>query len=427
MTNFDYLINQIKNLSPDYLAARGVIQKANSNMKVNGFYTWLCPFCNNGGKGKTGDGLAVKHYSWGYSYKCYSCGKSFDNLTLLAIYYGLQATGKDFVELLKRAAEDFGIATDFNFSQSSNFNSYHNLKPLQIKVEKTTPAPTPLSAEKIEAQRLEAEYIKQVLALPDNIEKIPIDCRRGLSIETLRYFHCVYVEKWIHPKIFAEYKVGLRDKLPARSRRIIIPTSDGKHYNAVLLQTDRTAENKSFWKMHAGKKSVPFGIETIKGIEEPTAEEGEGEILTFTDEELNTESEELNFLKYTLKIFEANSAVKLCDEKEKIIARLKKAPTETVIVVEGEFDAMHAWQSNQKALLQIKEKSAGRAFIATGGIAERNWIDVADTRCQTLAIKPLFVIMFDKGEKELLNADSCAMELQKRGYPAAVKLVDKKG
>jgi len=393
---YDSLITQIKNIPPADLAAHGVIVPAKTS--ANGEKTYICPICNNG-SGKSGDGIAFKDKGGAWLAKCFKCGRGFDNISLFALHYGLD-TRADFTEILKRAAADFGIATDLQFSASKSFNDYHNLTPL--KIEKAAP-PAAQKPIQIEVENLTAEYIKQVLALPDNLERLPLEDRRGLTLETLRYFHCSYVEKWIHPKIFAEYKLGLRDKskLLPRTRRLIIPTADGLHYNAVLLNSDRPKFQSNKWKMHAGKKSVPFGIETIRGADYSLFEnEGEGE------------TEELE---------------KISDSEDwaEIAAICGCITIEYVIVVEGEIDAMSAWQAYKNSL-DKKPKVLDRAFIATGGIAERCWIKAVDSKCKELEISPLFVIMFDNGEAEKLNAESCAKELKKLGYPAAVKLVDRK-
>ena len=420
---YDNLKFKIKNLSPEELELRGVINPDKTN--ANNRKTYICPICGNG-TGKGGDGIAFKYEGGAWLAKCFKCGKGFDNFILLALHYGLDARA-DFVEICRRAVADFSLSADFE--------TFHNLQPSNFsrpnKIEYVQPVKSPAEIENdkklIEAQKLEKKYIAQILTLPDNLDSISKINRRGLSVETLRHFHCIYTENWIHPKVFAEYKVGLRDKLPARSRRIIIPTADGNHYNAVLVDSDRTDNNKNFWKIHAGKKSVPFGIETIKGEENPHAE---GEIINFTDEELENidEDDPLDFLKYTMKIFGAHSAVKISDDEDdfainKEMVRLKNiiTATEAVIVVEGEFDAMTAWQGYQQSLINNRDKPAGRAFIATGGAAERNWINEVDNRCKQLKIKPLFIIAFDDDDAGKNNAPKCADELKKLGYTANVK------
>ena len=405
---YDSLKTQIKNIPPAELAARGVITPARTN--ANGEKTYICPICGNG-SGNSGDGIAFKNEDGAWLAKCFKCGHGFDNISLLAAHYSLN-TRADFGEILKRSAADFGIATDIDFHKPQKFSAYHNLTP--IKIEKLAQ-----DSNKIEVEKLTEKYIKQVLTLPDNLEKLSEGNRRGLTVETLRHFKCIYVEKWIHPKIFAEYKFGLRDesRLPPRTRRILIPTADGLHYNAVLVDSDRPQFPSDKWKMHAGKKSVPFGINTIKS-------EGAGEIITFTDKELdnvtleNRDEEPLGFLKFTCKIFGVNSAEKISDNEDwaELAEICNGVEIKYVIIVEGEFDAMSAWQA-------VHKKNPALAFIATGGITERKWIKAVDAKCKELKISPLFVIMFDNGEREKENAESCAKELKKLGYPATVKLM----
>ena len=73
--------------------------------------------------------------------------------------------------------------------------------------------------------------------------EIPKFARRGLSMDTLRHFHCGYLTEWNHPKTRAEEKYGKREKLPPTSQRIIVPTLSGEHYNAILPEKFRNKSN----------------------------------------------------------------------------------------------------------------------------------------------------------------------------------------
>ena len=369
----DFLKNQIKNISPETLLARGVLQLANDKK------TYICPFCGNG-TGKSGDGLAVKQYSWGYNFRCFGggCGgANYDNIALLANYYGLNPRA-DFIEVCKHAAADFlGI---FDTDNNSDFSACHNLTPLKTPPEKTIVQ----NETDIELKKLTQKYIDAVLQLADNLENVSEENLRGLSVETLRYFHCVYVERWIHPKTFAEYKLGLRDTLPLRSRRILIPSYDKKHYVAVLVQSDRTPENKKYWKMHTSEKS-PFGLQTLCEYTECIwIYEGEFNCLTA----FQSWNVERNFLKKTMLIFRADS---------------------TQCLETGEV---------------IKAGSIPySAFIATGGAAESNWIESLDAKCKELGISPRIVINFDKDKAGEGGAEKIQKELRARGYIVTVNFV----
>ena len=269
MVNTDSLKLQINNISPADLEARGVITAAKA--KVNGENTYICPSCDNG-TGDTGDGLAVKKYSWGYNLKCFKCGKSFDNIDLLSMHYGLNARA-DFVEVCKRAAADFlGI---FDFDNNSDFSAYHNLTPADNK-----PAQSDSDKEKSPAQDKSQEqekaieekmfeYIQADILAAYNFSINPkseytVDERRGVYQHTLDFFHCGIIENHIAPRVRAEYDFGKRDKLPPPSRRLIIPTTDGLHYLATLSPADRKNTPEKYWKMHAGKMSEStFGLQTL--------------------------------------------------------------------------------------------------------------------------------------------------------------------
>ena len=244
----NYLRDQIKQITPDELEKYGVIQLAKSKNKINGFCTYVCPECNNGtGKGKTGAGLAVMHDEQGYKYKCFSCGKFFDNIELLAIFYGLD-TRADFQEILNRAAEEFGIATDFK--------SFHNLQPVKIEkpVAQVTKNPAPAVDNSDKQKKIIKMVQKDIALAQENLQNLPADARRGLSFDTLKFFNCGYLENWQHPKLLLE------GKKPPVSRRLIIPTKN--HYNAVALPVDRKSIGKQWWKMHTTPIET-FGLQTI--------------------------------------------------------------------------------------------------------------------------------------------------------------------
>lgn len=363
MFNYDNLKNQIKNLSPAELETRGVITAAKT--RANGEQTFICPLCGNG-SGNSGDGLAVRLLNFGYNYKCFSCGQSFDNLALFACYYGIDNHGAGYFEILKRAAADFGLSADFQ-----DFYSCHNLKPIQIKAK--IPAPVESDEDRAQKSRLIELLKKDIADARANLKDFVTKCGgkwRNLTFETLNFFECGYDEYWVNP--YARLK-NVRNATP--TPRVIIPS--GNHYLARLtvdLETYKNALDAEYIKdkPHFGSKSI-FGIKTIS------------------------------------------------------------AATEIVVVTEGEIDCMQLWQAYCQLDFNDNEKTvskatlAKKAFIATGGAAETFWLAEVDQICKELNCCPLFVIMFDDDEAGHKNAPKCKAELNRLGYPAAVKYLQKKG
>ena len=372
-TNDSFLKSQIKNIAPADLIAAGVLQLANDKKSP------VCPLCGNG-TGKSGDGLAVKHYSWGYSHKCFKCGESFDNIKLLALYYGLD-TRADFKEILNRAAADFGIATG-NFPANS-FADYHNLQPTK------TILPPKKNIEEVEKEcKLKALYLRLTikdLGTPDNLEKISEYNRRGLTVETLRYFKCIYVENWIHPKNRAEYKLGICKNLPPASRRILIPSFGGSHYVAVLVKSDRNEEYQKYWKQHTAGKSDFFGVQTLTADTECVfIYEGEFNAMTAFQA-----WKENNFLRESMNIFEVDTAENLTSGEN----------------ISADFIPYSA-------------------FLAVGGVAESNWIEYFDKKCKEFGIAPRVIINFDKDKAGKDGASKVQKELRARGYLTAINFIE---
>ena len=102
-----------------------------------------------------------------------------------------------------------------------------------------------------------------------HLDDLPEKQRRGLTLETLRHFHCGYLPNWILTKSRAEYTCGLYVKeltgepkhLPPPSKRIIIPTPSMEHLNGVA--TERLEVNQAYWKQHAGSMELFCDSDTL--------------------------------------------------------------------------------------------------------------------------------------------------------------------
>lgn len=139
-------------------------------------------------------------------------------------------------------------------------------------------------------------------------------------------------------------KIRLEGKNPPSSRRCIIPTSE-RHYLASAIDRDKV--DKQWWKMHAGSK----------------------------------------------EIFNATAVT---------------ADSSTVIVVEGEIDAMSIWQATGGKI----------PVIAIGGAAGKTWIDSLDLQLANSSTKPSMLIIFDDDEAGRKDAPVLRDELVRHGYPA---------
>lgn len=384
---YDELRAQIKNLSPADLAALGVIEPART--KANGILTYICPNCSNG-SGKSGDGIAFEYKDGAWLAKCFKCGAGFDNIKLLALHYRIENHGAGHFEILKRAATDFGIATDFDFK---DFNSYHNLSPLQIRAK--IPSPPVKDAETLAQESKLIELLRKDIAYARRNLKDFLDRQGGkwrdLNFETLSFFSCGYDEFWVNP--YARLK-NVRHATP--TPRVIIPA--GNHYLARLtapLEKYKNAPDFEYIKdkPHFGSKST-FGIKTLTAATEIiVATEGEIDAMQLW-QAYHAKEQELDFLRFTCKVFET-ADVSLVTDKETIPV--------------------------SKATL------AKKAFIATCGAAETFWINEVDAKCKALKCRPLFIIMFDDDDTGRKNAPKCKAELDRRGYPVAVKFLKKKG
>lgn len=225
-----------KSYSPDELARYGLLSPANTS-------GWNCPYCGNG-TGENGTGVKMNLLSGGYVGHCFRCNESFDVFNLIAEREHLDCKTQ-FKEVLEVAK---GI---FEGDTQPRYNAPPKVKYIAPVVEQAA------DSKEIE-EMIRADIAESQKNLPSFI-KSQGGSYRGLTLETLQKFSCGYLPHWTHPKS------RLENKSASPSRRLIIPA--GAHYNAVMLNEDRTPQNQKYWKMHAGKIK-PFGFNQISASAE---------------------------------------------------------------------------------------------------------------------------------------------------------------
>ena len=209
---------------------RGIFQL---DRQCKGF---ICPICGNG-SGDKGDGIVptLKTDSKGvefFIHHCFKCGGLNGKLNdIIANVNGLNWNAE------KTLAIGLHI---LHLTENSNYS----------------PPPVEFTVKSNEISQEELALIAaDITDAQDRLAELPIEDRRGLSLNTLRRFQCGYLPNWIHTK----NRIKNENLYP--SRRLIIPTSS-RHYVAVMLKSDRTAENKKYWKMHGGNKEI-FNVADI--------------------------------------------------------------------------------------------------------------------------------------------------------------------
>ena len=207
-------------------------------------------------------------------------------------------------------------------------------------------------------EQFDEEYLRLIkLDLAESLKRrhqMPKYAKRGLLDATIDFFKLGYIPNWILTKSRAEFNCGIYvDKetgevkhLPPPSERIIVPTASGKHFNAVATPEARYKMPKDFWKQHAGEMEL------------------------------------------------------FCDP-----AALE---ADTILVVEGEFDAMTIWQVSSGKI----------AVVAILGAA--NWKKTLLPKLDDLRGKR-FVLMLDADASGKKNANRLLAELLKRGFPTVYR------
>ena len=226
----DNVLDALKNISPTELAAKGLIQHSERGSKSE-TAGYCCVYCNSGrGKNKTGAlHFTFKDNIW--QHHCPACGKGGDNLHLFQAIFNSQ-----FHDACLEACEKLNINCE-DYSTSPEQISSQNAQTQKVYSSAD-------ASKELEIIRADIENAQK------NLDKLPENQRRGLSLETLRFFYCGFLPMWTSPKGRVE------GKKPSYSRRIIIPADDLTGYDVIMLDADRNDNNQSFHKTRAGKKTI---------------------------------------------------------------------------------------------------------------------------------------------------------------------------
>lgn len=228
------LCDKLKKISYSELAAHGILSYSPDG-------NFVCPneSCRNG-SGESGTGIKEHVEANGIvNSHCHKCNSNFDNIKILAIHYHLDEKA-DFKEIILRGTRDL-LNIDIEFPQTVDDSAEIAL------------------------------ILKDIANSQKNLSSF-LQSRngfwRGLSFDTLSFFHVGFLEHWTHPKNTVSGKNFFY------SRRIIIPTGS-QNYNAIMLNEDRDKFPKKSWKLNAGNKKI-FGLDFLpKNIDLVIMTEGE--------------------------------------------------------------------------------------------------------------------------------------------------------
>lgn len=137
----------------------------------------------NSGSGKKGTGATVTKD--GNSLHCYSCGRYFSNIDVIAHHLGIGTTGKDFCEVVKYGAEFFGLPLDDHGykRRARNFSTRPQKKEATMT---TTKTPTPVKEEKPPVKFEEDQLDKSRANIAKIVEAGGGALKwRGLTMETM--------------------------------------------------------------------------------------------------------------------------------------------------------------------------------------------------------------------------------------------------
>lgn len=230
------VVQQINAISPEELSAHSVLFPAKM---IGNQQSYVCPTCDNG-TGEDATGIVPNFNGSAWLYHCFRCGASFNNIQLLALYYGLDFR-TEFKEVCCRVCTDFGI-----YLESATAVTTTRVVVLKTKTANNN------NTQLIQLLREDIKFAQE------HLEELPKKARRGLTIETLRHFGCGYIKDWT-----SAYS-RLDGKFATPTPRLIIPSGD--HYLARLTvpleNFDEKTQKYIQTKQHMGAK-FPFAFDSI--------------------------------------------------------------------------------------------------------------------------------------------------------------------
>lgn len=231
-------------LPPEKLAEKKIVTPARRSG-----YCCPMPDCSNG-TGQDGTGVVPRfNKEKGYwRWWCPKCGKNFNNLSIFAAHYGINAK-THFSELCEKICADFGISPEYEEKDSPRFSRKRRTK-------------SATNDEKISAEELKfirkdlnasVEPLKRFLLYACEENRSGEHVWRGLPLEILLKFNCRFDHAWVHPK------QSVAKQFVHCSPRMLIPCSDSSYLarlTCALEDLDDDTRSHVKEKEHAGKKQL---------------------------------------------------------------------------------------------------------------------------------------------------------------------------
>lgn len=249
-------IETINRLTPEQLESRDAIARAR-----NGGYLCPNPDCTNG-TGKHGTGITPNpkvesHTSW----HCFSCGKSFNNLQLLAWFYELDVRS-NFAALVEKICADFDLALEYEDVATP--------KRKRRKKSKFAADDELVNNEQLKRIREDLQTSDEPLRRMCEFAKNG-NTWRGLPLELLLRHGCRFIADWRHPKYH-------RNTFSVKTPRMLIPCSDSSYLSRLVIPIESLDKDEREYvegkeKLHCGRK-VLFNADVLTSNEPIFAVEG---------------------------------------------------------------------------------------------------------------------------------------------------------
>lgn len=206
-------------------SAEELLSRINLPMAKDG-KSHICPLCDNGAGGGSGDGIKPRNSKGQTRWKCFKCGKDFSNFDLAATVFGFDAE-RETAEAAKRLKEEFNLYDDNEISFSSRKNLSSKVSSALV-VDKKLKATAMREQKKSAVESEPKNYAKMYKFCRDNAKKFLAKrggSYRGLTAETFEKYGL-----GVHP----EFGIDGQEKLPT----LIIPYDD-YHFVARAIDSDR--------------------------------------------------------------------------------------------------------------------------------------------------------------------------------------------
>ena len=227
------------------------VNEITKRSKTAGTDMYICPLCGSGtpkADGKRHDGAFSLYGENKSNWKCHSCGRGGDIITLYGYINGINSADKDgFKKIVQTLEDKYNLSSDFSFPRVSAEEDFKDIVTYDWDGNVESHADDEQDEQRAYKEYEEKEIAETIATAKANVGKSDYLTKRGISLEVQERFQIGFIPNYIHPK--TKYNNANNPYLYTwGTPRIIIPTSDNSYL--ARATTPEPPENDSRYKYY---------------------------------------------------------------------------------------------------------------------------------------------------------------------------------